>query len=106
MVERYSRAPVGTVVPRPKYLDSSVFVSITIMQFPSLHPVPYLKNKYVLTVNTAVQITYCILFRGIEGGRYHFVSRYFAPWVGIPEDPVTGSAHTVLAPYWQTILGR
>lgn len=29
-----------------------------------------------------------------------FVSRYFAPWVGIGEDPVTGSAHTVLAPYW------
>lgn len=32
---------------------------------------------------------------------YDFVSRYFAPWVGINEDPVTGSAHTVLAPFWQ-----
>jgi predicted PhzF superfamily epimerase YddE/YHI9 len=31
---------------------------------------------------------------------HHFESRYFAPWVAIPEDPVTGSAHTVLAPYW------
>jgi predicted PhzF superfamily epimerase YddE/YHI9 len=31
---------------------------------------------------------------------FHFISRYFAPWNGIPEDPVTGSAHTVLAPYW------
>ena len=29
-----------------------------------------------------------------------FVSRFFCPQVGIPEDPVTGSAHTVLAPYW------
>jgi PhzF family phenazine biosynthesis protein len=29
-----------------------------------------------------------------------FVSRYFAPQFGIPEDPVTGSAHTVLTPYW------
>ena len=28
---------------------------------------------------------------------YHFLSRYFAPWNGIPGDPVTGSAHTVLA---------
>ncbi|NPV56021.1 MAG: PhzF family phenazine biosynthesis protein [Anaerolineae bacterium] len=35
-----------------------------------------------------------------------FVSRYFAPWVGIPEDPVTGSAHCSLAPYWETRLGR
>lgn len=37
---------------------------------------------------------------------YDFFSRYFAPWNGIPEDPVTGSAHTVLAPYWETILNK
>ena len=37
---------------------------------------------------------------------YDFYSRYFAPWVGIPEDPVTGSAHTVLAPYWQKVLAK
>ncbi|XP_057375505.1 phenazine biosynthesis-like domain-containing protein 1 [Daphnia carinata] len=37
---------------------------------------------------------------------YDFYSRYFAPWVGIPEDPVTGSAHTVLAPYWQTVYNK
>jgi len=37
---------------------------------------------------------------------YDFVSRYFAPWVGINEDPVTGAAHTVLAPYWSKILGK
>lgn len=36
----------------------------------------------------------------------HFVSRYFAPWVGIDEDPVTGSAHAVLGPYWAAKLGR
>jgi PhzF family phenazine biosynthesis protein len=35
-----------------------------------------------------------------------FVSRFFAPAVGIPEDPVTGSAHTALAPYWAERLGR
>ena len=28
------------------------------------------------------------------------MSRYFAPWNGIPEDPVNGSSHTLLAPYW------
>jgi PhzF family phenazine biosynthesis protein len=37
---------------------------------------------------------------------YDFVSRFFAPAYGIPEDPVTGSAHTVLAPYWAGRLGR
>lgn len=35
-----------------------------------------------------------------------FVSRFFAPAAGIPEDPVTGSAHCTLAPYWASILGR
>ncbi len=34
------------------------------------------------------------------------VSRYFAPQCGIPEDPVTGSAHTTLTPYWTARLGR
>ncbi len=35
-----------------------------------------------------------------------FVSRFFAPGVGIDEDPVTGSAHCALAPYWRAKLGR
>ena len=40
------------------------------------------------------------------GHEYDFVSRIFAPKVGIPEDPVTGSAHTVLAPFWADRLGQ
>ncbi|MCZ6917809.1 MAG: PhzF family phenazine biosynthesis protein [Gemmatimonadetes bacterium] len=39
-------------------------------------------------------------------GQYDFVSRYFAPAWGIDEDPVTGSAHCALAPYWRDRLGR
>ena len=38
-----------------------------------------------------------------QGGE--FVSRFFAPKYGIPEDPVTGSAHCKLAPYWAERLG-
>jgi PhzF family phenazine biosynthesis protein len=37
---------------------------------------------------------------------YDFVSRFFAPQSGVPEDPVTGSAHCALGPYWQSRLGR
>ncbi|MGW1719655.1 PhzF family phenazine biosynthesis protein, partial [Streptomyces sp. NPDC002156] len=37
---------------------------------------------------------------------YDFVSRCFFPRIGIDEDPVTGSAHTALAPYWSERLGR
>ncbi|MCB1917888.1 MAG: PhzF family phenazine biosynthesis protein [Rhodocyclaceae bacterium] len=39
-------------------------------------------------------------------GRHDFVSRFFAPAHGIPEDPVTGSAHCALTPYWAARLGR
>jgi PhzF family phenazine biosynthesis protein len=37
---------------------------------------------------------------------YDFVSRYFAPAAGVAEDPVTGSAHTALTPFWAERLGR
>lgn len=37
---------------------------------------------------------------------YDFVSRFFAPGAGVDEDPVTGSAHTALAPYWSKRLGK
>lgn len=37
---------------------------------------------------------------------YDFVSRFFAPQSGVPEDPVTGSAHCALAPYWAAKLGK
>ncbi|MDT7798558.1 MAG: hypothetical protein QOI78_1991 [Actinomycetota bacterium] len=40
------------------------------------------------------------------GGGYDFVSRGFFPRLGIDEDPVTGSAHTALAPFWSPRLGR
>jgi PhzF family phenazine biosynthesis protein len=39
-------------------------------------------------------------------GTYDFVSRYFAPAKGIPEDPVTGAAHCMLVPYWAKRLGK
>ncbi|MCK6459745.1 MAG: PhzF family phenazine biosynthesis protein [Planctomycetes bacterium] len=41
-----------------------------------------------------------------RGERHDFVSRFFAPAVGIDEDPVTGSAHCVLAPFWAARLGK
>jgi PhzF family phenazine biosynthesis protein len=37
---------------------------------------------------------------------YDFISRFFAPAVGVNEDPVTGSAHTMLIPYWSGILSK
>lgn len=41
-----------------------------------------------------------------RGERHDFVSRYFAPGLGIDEDPVTGSTHCILTPYWAGRLGK
>lgn len=41
-----------------------------------------------------------------RGNSVDFVSRFFAPQSGINEDPVTGSAHTTLTPYWSRVLGK
>ena len=38
--------------------------------------------------------------------KYDFVSRFFGPRAGVPEDPVTGSAHCALGPYWKSRLGK
>ncbi|MCC5875745.1 MAG: PhzF family phenazine biosynthesis protein, partial [Candidatus Sumerlaeia bacterium] len=58
-------------------------------------------SPIVAEANTQAMIVTC------EGrGDYDFLSRFFAPRLGVPEDPVTGSAHCVLAPYWKKRLGR
>lgn len=41
-----------------------------------------------------------------KGDLCDFVSRFFAPGISIDEDPVTGSAHTLLAPYWSKVLSK
>lgn len=61
--------------------------------------------KKLLSLKTDYEIRGLIATaRGNDG--YDIVSRYFAPWVGIDEDPVTGSAYTVLAPFWMVQLGK
>ena len=48
------------------------------------------------------------VFKGnpAPGNEVDFVSRFFAPKAGIPEDPVTGSAHCTLIPFWADRLGK
>ena len=47
-----------------------------------------------------------IITAASDDPNFDFVSRYFAPIKGIPEDPVTGSAHCMLAPWWAKRLGK
>lgn len=77
------------------------------------------KSDYMLVYGTAEEIKDItpdmrlmaqVPARGIivtaPGKDVDFVSRFFAPQSGIPEDPVTGSAHTTLTPYWAARLSR
>ena len=48
----------------------------------------------------------CITARASEASGDDFVSRFFAPRLAVPEDPVTGSAHCMLAPWWAERLGK
>ncbi|MGV6800547.1 MAG: PhzF family phenazine biosynthesis protein [bacterium] len=48
----------------------------------------------------------CLLVTAPGDQGYDFISRFFAIGVGIPEDPVTGAAHCMLAPYWAVSLGK
>ena len=47
-----------------------------------------------------------VIVTAAAGRKFDFVSRFFGPRVGVPEDPVTGSAHCALGPYWAARLGR
>ena len=47
-----------------------------------------------------------VIVTSAGSGEYDFISRFFGPAVGIDEDPVTGSAHCALGPYWSQRLGK
>ena len=63
---------------------------------PDLAAVKRLPNRGVIVTAAAQD----------PGAGYDFVSRFFGPAVGVDEDPVTGSAHTALAPFWSARLHR
>jgi PhzF family phenazine biosynthesis protein len=69
-------------------------------------------EKQVRTLKPDLGLLRRIDLRGVivtavaTGSSYDFVSRFFAPRVGVDEDPVTGSAHCALAPFWSDRLGR
>jgi len=63
-------------------------------------------RKMKLDFNLLKQLPYHALIVTSMGKDVDFVSRMFAPSIGIDEDPVTGSAHTVLTPYWSQRLKK
>jgi PhzF family phenazine biosynthesis protein len=67
-------------------------------------------EKTILDIQPDFEKMKILDFMGVivtaRGNKVDFVSRFFAPKVGINEDPVTGSAHTILIPFWADRLGK
>jgi predicted PhzF superfamily epimerase YddE/YHI9 len=59
-----------------------------------------------VTALARVDVRGAIVTSRATSAPYDFVSRFFAPRVGVNEDPVTGSAHCALAPFWTERLGK
>ncbi|NEM98586.1 PhzF family phenazine biosynthesis protein [Pontibacter burrus] len=70
----------------------------------------YSSEEEVAGFNPDTNLVNSVAARGVivsaPGRQVDFVSRFFCPQVGIVEDPVTGSAHTTLIPYWSKRLGK
>jgi PhzF family phenazine biosynthesis protein len=70
----------------------------------------YKNESEVRNINPDFQLLTKLAYKGIivtaAGHQADFVSRFFAPLMGINEDPATGSAHTLLIPYWSHFLGK
>ncbi len=75
-----------------------------LLELDSEEAVRNLKPNFDL-LRTAAKVGVIVTARG-TASTFDFISRYFAGYVGIDEDSVTGSAHCMLAPYWGGVLGK
>lgn len=106
-----------TQMPEPADLPDNLFPML------GLQPVwtGVAGKKFMLLLSSAEEVYNCkpdfaalltlpgrglIITAPSDRPEYDFISRYFAPWVGVNEDPVTGSAHRTLAPFWAAKLDK
>jgi PhzF family phenazine biosynthesis protein len=75
-----------------------------IIELKSSEEIRQLKPDFIQLVK--IQIHGLAVTARSDHPEFDFISRYFAPWAGINEDPVTGSAHACLAPYWEKRLKK
>ncbi len=102
-----------TAIPPPADLSKALGVSF---KYAGKNRFDYLveidSEKILRRINPDFTLLATIPMRGVIvtspsiSKEYDFASRFFAPQVGVNEDPVTGSAHCCLAPYWGAKLGR
>ncbi len=104
-------APLAAVEPEPALLSAMGATPQECLPVRKMHGAPY----FMLVFETEAQVaalapSFSSLGANViataPGDKVDFVSRFFAPLSGIDEDPVTGSAHCTLAPYWANRLDK
>lgn len=105
--------PVSTLktIPTPQGLTAGLGLRpLEVLQGNDYLMAVYKNESEIRRIEPDFSILVKLPFQGIiitaSGTTVDFVSRFFAPAMGIPEDPVTGSAHTLLIPYWSKQLGK
>jgi PhzF family phenazine biosynthesis protein len=103
--------PYQIAVPPPALVESlSAATMLEVYKGKTDYMVVLHTEEEVLNLEYDIIVLSTIPARGIivtaPGTEVDFVSRFFAPQSGIDEDPVTGSAHTTLIPYWAEKLGK
>jgi len=94
-------------IPRFKEAAYCGKTNNTIIRFETSEEVNAVKPDFAKLEDAKIGgVPHGVIVTSEGGGEYDFVSRFFAPAVGVPEDPVTGVAHTVLAPFWAERLGK
>jgi PhzF family phenazine biosynthesis protein len=106
-------AAPSTPVPEPDGLSSALGASLRAVARNDLHHLVELEDAAAVRTLAPdfaalrnVDVEAVAVTAVSDDERYDFISRYFAPRHGIDEDPVTGSAHTSLGPYWAGKLGK
>lgn len=98
--EQAARAPAGLIEAlgvKPLYIGKNRFDYI--IEVTTEEEVRNLKPDF--SALSTIPMRGVIVTSSSKGDDYDFVSRFFAPSVGVPEDPVTGSAHCCLYPFWE-----
>ena len=101
---------IHRIKPSRELLDCFDIKPLEVFKGGSDHMLVFKNEKDITDIGYDLDKMRRINGRGIiitaRGRKSDFVSRFFAPKLGVNEDPVTGSAHTTLAPYWSRVLDK
>ncbi len=105
--------PAEQEIPTPVELRDALGVELDRVRRNRLDFLVEVENEQVLrSIEPNMKLLRGLPVRGVivtsrsDDAKYDFVSRFFAPGAGVDEDPVTGSAHCCLGPYWAERLGQ